>query len=168
MRLGQVVRCRWKRTQIPSAQNGRTWPVSPTRTGTYPRDKLPSMRTEPQAGSIAVHSVIIGRSHNFATRVLSTGTVSGTGQKAKNSLRVNVFRCLSNNGPSWPGPSKALGEIRGLLLSLVGERFEPRANCSASYCARPFVLRTVLKLRSTKLWRKMSSPTANCRLCGNL
>lgn len=38
------------------------------------------MRTEPQAGSIAVHSVIIGRSHNFATRVLSAGTVSGTGQ----------------------------------------------------------------------------------------
>src|SRR5260370_9652482 len=69
---------------------------------------------------------------------------------------------------SWAGPSKALGETRGLLLSLVGERFEPRANCSASYCARPFVFRTVLKLRSTKLWRKMSSPTANCRLFGNL
>ena len=94
--------------------------------------------------------------------------MSVPGQKAKNSLRANVFRCSSNNRPSWPGPSKALGEIRGLLLSLVGERFEPRANCSASYCARPFVFRTVLKLRSTKLWRKMSSPTANCRLFGNL
>src|SRR5229473_485385 len=69
---------------------------------------------------------------------------------------------------SWAGPSKALGEIRGLLLSLVGERFEPRANCSASYCARRWAFRTVLKLRSTKLWRKMSSPTANCRLFGNL
>src|SRR5882724_5979701 len=63
---------------------------------------------------------------------------------------------------------RKLFEIRRLLLSLVGERFEPRANCSASYCARPFVFRTVLKLRSTKLWRKMSSPTANCRLRGNL
>ena len=94
--------------------------------------------------------------------------MSGLGQKAKNSLRANVFRCSSNNGPSWPGPSKALGEIRGLLLSLVGERFEPKANCSASYCARPFVFRTVLKLRSTKLWRKMSSPTTNCGLFGNL
>jgi hypothetical protein len=25
----------------------------------------------------------------------------------------------------WAGPSKALGEVRGLLLSVVGERFEP-------------------------------------------
>ena len=53
--------------------------------------------------------------------------MSAMGQKAKNSLRANVFRCPlpSNNGHSWAGPSKALGEVRGLLLSLVGERFEP-------------------------------------------
>src|SRR6266404_4313206 len=39
---------------------------------------------------------------------------------------------------------------------------------TASRSARRWAFRTVLKLRSTKLWRKMSSPTANCRLFGNL
>src|SRR5882762_4885739 len=33
--------------------------------------------------------------------------------------------CFTNNGHSWAGSSKALGEVRGLLLSVVGERFEP-------------------------------------------
>src|SRR5260370_15099952 len=87
----------------------------------------------------------------------------------RRSQYEQMFSALPpDSGHSWAGPLKALGEVRGRLLSLVGERFEPSANRTASYCARPLVFRTILKLRSTKLWREMSSPTVNCRLFGNL
>ena len=33
--------------------------------------------------------------------------------------------CFTNNGHSWAGSSKALGEVRGLLLSVVGEDSNP-------------------------------------------
>jgi hypothetical protein len=36
-----------------------------------------------------------------------------------------VFRSSADSGHSWARPLRALGEVRGLLLSLVGERFEP-------------------------------------------
>ena len=40
------------------------------------------------------------------------------------------FRCSADSGHSWAGWLKARGVVRALLLSLVGERFEPRTNAA--------------------------------------
>src|SRR5260370_40666622 len=55
----------------------------------------------------------------------ATYWMSPLGQTEKNSLRAYVFRSSANSGHSGAGPLKAHVEVRGLLLSLVGERFEP-------------------------------------------
>jgi hypothetical protein len=59
---------------------------------------------------------------------------------AASVVGMSAFTRLSrhaDSGHSRTGLLKALGEVRGALLSLVGERFEPCANCSASYCCSP-------------------------------
>src|SRR5258707_8058528 len=51
--------------------------------------------------------------------------MSQLGQKGEELTTSKCFPLFISNGHSWAGPSKALGEVRGRLLSLVGERFEP-------------------------------------------
>src|SRR6476660_729367 len=119
------------------------------------------------ASEIANDSFAQSLGSELLHRVFISGVIASTRAVAASSTSGPIA-CRTKQLSHVPCRFPEHCPVRGLLLSLVGERFEPRANCSANYCARPLVFRTVLKLRSRKLWREMSSPTTNCRLFSNL